>query len=68
MNFGNAAAVVHRAVALTAEYFEVYRHGSKVPRRNDYMYIRTCIVVVVVHMWGRLIVVQVVRYSAFKIA
>ena len=43
MNFGNAAAVVHRAVALTAEYFEVYRHGSKVPRRNDYMYIRTCI-------------------------
>ena len=34
MNFGNAAAasVVHRAVvALTAEYFEVYRHGSRVP-------------------------------------
>ena len=27
-----------------------------------------CIVVVVIHMWGRLIVVQVVRYSAFKIA
>ena len=29
MNFGNAAAVliVHRAVALTAEYFDVYRHG-----------------------------------------
>ena len=24
MNFGNAAAVVHRSVALTAEYCEVY--------------------------------------------
>ena len=27
-----------------------------------------CIVVVVIHMWGRLSVVEVVRYSAFEIA
>ena len=31
MNFEDAAAVVHRVVALTADYFEVYRHCFWVP-------------------------------------
>jgi len=63
MNFGNAAAVVRRSVAPTAEYFEPsWFQGAVI----EWMYIRTCIVVV--HLWGRLIVVQVVRHSPFKIA
>ena len=69
MNFGNAVAVVNRVVALTAEYLK-YEYAVMVPGCRDriymYVYIRTCMVVV--HRWGQLSVVQVVRYSPFEIA
>ena len=69
MNFGNAAAVVRRSVAPTAEYFEPsWFQGAVIEYMYVCSYILRSVVSIVVHLWGRLSVVQVVRCSAFEIA
>ena len=62
MNFGNAAVVLHRVVAVLRSITSLFEGTVR-----ELIYTGACIVVVV-HLWGRLGVVQVVHYSAFEIA
>ena len=62
MNLGNIAAVVRQVVAPTAELPSLFQ-GTVI----ESISVCTCIVVVV-HLWGRLSAVQVVRHGAFEVA